>query len=209
MRRALTVRIALLLVMAAPGTAVAQDVVLSGTVTDTTGLVLPGVTVEVLSAAGAGPLRTTSTGGAGTFALTALEPGAYDVTFTLPGFREVVRTGVEIRAGAAATLDVEMAVQIEERVVVVGSRGQPRSVAASPVPIDVIPLQDIVSQGATTLDYQLRTLVPSFNVATHPISDAATLVRPASLRNLAHTIRWCSSTASAATARRSSPGSLA
>ena len=186
MRCTRTVRTALLLVMAAPGTAIAQDVVLSGTVTDTTGLVLPGVTVEVLSAAGAGPLRTASTDDVGTFALTALEPGAYDVTFTLPGFREVVRTGVEIRAGAATTLDVEMAVQIEERVVVVGSRAQPRSVTASPVPIDAIPLQDIVSQGATTLDYQLRTLVPSFNVATHPISDAATLVRPASLRNLAH-----------------------
>ena len=41
-------------------------------------------------------------------------------------------------------------------------------------------------QGSTTLDYQLRTLIPSFNVATHPISDAATLVRPVSLRNLAH-----------------------
>ena len=68
----------------------------------------------------------------------------------------------------------------------VGTRAQPRSVTASPVPIDAIPLQDVVRQGATTLDYQLRTLVPSFNVATHPISDAATLVRPASLRNLAH-----------------------
>ena len=69
---------------------------------------------------------------------------------------------------------------------VVGSRAQTRSVTESPVPIDAIPLEDVVSQGSTTLDYQLRTLVPSFNVATHPISDAATLVRPASLRNLAH-----------------------
>ena len=51
----------------------------------------------------------------------------------------------EIRAGAATTLDVEMAVQIEERVVVVGSCAQPRSVTASPVPIDAIPLQDVVS----------------------------------------------------------------
>ena len=75
---------------------------------------------------------------------------------------------------------------LETEMVVVGSRAQPRSVTESPVPIDAIPLQDLVSQGSTTLDYQLRTLVPSFNVATHPISDAATLVRPASLRNLAH-----------------------
>ena len=185
-RRTRLVRTALLLVMAAPGIAIAQDVVLSGTVTDATGRVLPRVIVEVRPAAAAGPLRTASTDDAGTFALTALAPGAYDVTFTLPGFREVVRPGVEISAGAATTLDIEMAVQIEERVVVVGSRAQPRSVIASPVPIDAIPVQDVMSQGATTLDYQLRNLIPSFNVATHPISDAATLVRPVSLRNLAH-----------------------
>ena len=71
-------------------------------------------------------------------------------------------------------------------VVVVGSRSRPRSVTESPSPIDAISFQDVISQGPRTLDYQLRTLVPSFNVATHPISDAATLVRPASLRNLAH-----------------------
>ena len=76
--------------------------------------------------------------------------------------------------------------QFEERIVVLGSRAHPRSVTESQVPIDAIPVEDIMRQGATTLDYQLRNLIPSFNVATHPISDAATLVRPSSLRNLAH-----------------------
>ena len=71
-------------------------------------------------------------------------------------------------------------------VVVVGSRSRPGSVTESPSPIDAISFQDVISQGPRTLDYQLRTLVPSFNVATHPVSDTATLVRPASLRNLAH-----------------------
>ena len=54
------------------------------------------------------------------------------------------------------------------------------------MPIDAIPFRDVASQDAAPLDYRLRTLVPSFNVATHPISGAASLVRPASLRNLAH-----------------------
>ncbi len=164
--------------------AAAQDAALSGTVTDTTGLVLPGVTVEARSAPG-GEAMTAATDAAGLFTI-AVPPGAYAVTFTLPGFRAVVRDGVEVGAGATATLDVEMAVELEERVVVLGSRAQPRSVTQSQVPIDAIPFQDIATQGLTTLDYQLRTLVPSFNVATHPISDAATLVRPASIRNLAH-----------------------
>ena len=170
----------------ASGASGMQAAELSGTVTDATGLALPGVNVEARPAAAGGQVRTAVTDGTGAFTLTALEPGAYDVTFTLAGFHDVVRTGVEVMAGAAATLDVELAVELKEQVVVVGSRGQPRSVTASPVPIDAIPFEDVVSQGSTTLDYQLRTLVPSFNVATHPISDAATLVRPASLRNLAH-----------------------
>ncbi len=167
-----------------PATSIAQEAALSGTVTDTTGLVLPGVTVEVRDATGGSP-RNTVTDGAGTFMLT-LPPGAYDVTFTLPGFRVAARDAVAVEAGATVTIDMELAVELEERVVVVGSRAQPRSVTQSQVPIDAIPFQDVVSQGLTTLDYQLRTLVPSFNVASHPISDAATLVRPASIRNLAH-----------------------
>ncbi len=170
----------------ASGAAGMQAAGLSGTVTDATGLALPGVNVEARPATADGPVRTAVTDNSGAFALTALDPGVYDVTFTLAGFRNVVRTGVQVAAGADAMLDVELAVELAEQVVVVGSRGQPRSVTESPVPIDAIPFRDVVSQGATTLDYQLRTLVPSFNVATHPISDAATLVRPASLRNLAH-----------------------
>ena len=183
MRRML--RTALLLVMVAPGIAAAQDAVLSGTVTDSTGLLLPGVTVEVRSTAD-DQAHTAVTDGTGTFTITDLPAGSYAVTFSLSGFRTVVRDGVAVVVGATATLDVELPVQLEERVVVVGSRAQPRSVTESSVPIDAIPFQDIISQGATTLDYQLRTLIPSFNVATHPISDAATLVRPATLRNLAH-----------------------
>ena len=183
MRRML--RTALLLVMVAPGIAAAQDAVLSGTVTDSTGLLLPGVTVEVRSTAG-DQAHTAVTDGTGTFTITDLPAGSYAVTFSLSGFRTVERDGVAVVVGATATLDVELLVQLEERVVVVGSRAQPRSVTESSVPIDAIPFQDVISQGATTLDYQLRTLIPSFNVATHPISDAATLVRPVTLRNLAH-----------------------
>ena len=72
----------------------------------------------------------------------------------------------------------------------VGTRADPRSITASPVPIDVITAQDFVSQGDVDLTNQLRTVVPSFNVNTQPISDAATVVRPANLRNMApdHTL---------------------
>ena len=185
-RRTVASVLLVLAALVAPTAAGAKDAAISGTVTDTTSLVLPGVTVEARDPTGGGQLRTTITDGTGTFTLAALQPGAYDVTFTLAGFTPVVRDAVDVGAGTTVTLDVELAVQLEERVVVVGSRARPRSVTESQVPIDAIPFQDVASQGLTTLDYQLRTLVPSFNVATHPISDAATLVRPASIRNLAH-----------------------
>ena len=178
--------LALILVLGGAGAAHAQDAVIDGAVTDATGLVLPGVTVEVRSAVDGQPAATAVTDGAGAFAIAGLRPGMYDVRFTLSGFHEVVRAGVEAAAGAVVTIEVELVVELEEQVVVVGSRARPRSVTASPVPIDAIPFRDVASQGGHSLDYRLRTLVPSFNVATHPISGAASLVRPASLRNLAH-----------------------
>ena len=173
----------------APGAAHGQDVSISGTVTDTTGLVLPGVTVEARDQA-SGDVTTAFTDGTGGFAFDALPPGSYDVSFVLPGFSTVVRAGVVVEPGLSVTLDVEMGVQFEETVAVVGTRAEPRSVTASPVPVDVIRAEDFTSQGDVDLTNQLRTVVPSFNVNTQPISDAATIVRPANLRNMApdHTL---------------------
>ncbi len=81
-------------------------------------------------------------------------------------------------------------VRLNEEVVVTGSRAQPRSATESMVPIDVLSTREFDSLSGADLSDQLRTLVPSYNVNTQPISDAATIVRPASLRNLApdHTL---------------------
>ena len=62
--------------------------------------------------------------------------------------------------------------------------------AALPTLVDVIRGEDFASQGSADLANQLRAVVLSFNVSIQPISDAATIVRPANLRNLApdHTL---------------------
>ncbi len=77
-----------------------------------------------------------------------------------------------------------------ESVVVIGSRAKPRSVLESAVPIDIVSNEDFEKQGGADLPDLLRTLVPSYNVNTQPISDASTVVRPANLRGLApdHTL---------------------
>jgi iron complex outermembrane receptor protein len=80
--------------------------------------------------------------------------------------------------------------EVYEELVVTGSRARPRSATESMVPIDVIAAEEFTDQGDTDLTNQLRNLVPSFNVNAQPISDAATVVRPANLRGLApdHTL---------------------
>ena len=97
-------------------------------------------------------------------------------------------------ADTTATLppltDILEEVVILEELVVIGSRAQPRSVAESAVPIDVVTGEDFVKQGDTDVQNLLRDLVPSYNVNTNPISDASTVVRPPSMRGLApdHTL---------------------
>ena len=91
----------------------------------------------------------------------------------------VLAGGAVFAPGAAA----QEASAIEE-VVVVGSRRQDRSAADSPVPVDVIGGDDFRNLGDSDMDSLLAVLVPSYNVNQEPISDAATLIRPANLRGL-------------------------
>ena len=71
-----------------------------------------------------------------------------------------------------------------EEIIITGSRGRPRTVGDSPVPVDVFTAEDLEAVSYTDTNDILRTLVPSFNLARQPISDGATFIRPASLRGL-------------------------
>ena len=71
-----------------------------------------------------------------------------------------------------------------EKIIVVGSRGAPRSVNDSPVPVDLIGSDELDRGGNTDMLELLKGTVPSFNVQSNPISDAASLVKPANLRGL-------------------------
>ena len=77
-----------------------------------------------------------------------------------------------------------------EEIISTGTRTRARSVNDSPAPVDVLSGQDFSNQGDTDVSNLIRNAVPSYNVNDQPISDAATLVRPANLRGLApdHTL---------------------
>jgi hypothetical protein len=94
---------------------------ISGVVKDATGAVIPGVTVEVASPALIEKVRTGVTDGEGLYKVIDLRPGAYTVTFTLPGFNTVKRDGLELSAGFNATVNAEMRVgALEETITVSG-----------------------------------------------------------------------------------------
>lgn len=71
-----------------------------------------------------------------------------------------------------------------EQIIVTGSRGRPRTVADSPVPIDVFNEGDLRAISYTDTNDILKTLVPSFNLGRQPISDGGSFIRPAELRGL-------------------------
>ncbi|WP_460811696.1 TonB-dependent receptor plug domain-containing protein [Luteimonas pelagia] len=71
-----------------------------------------------------------------------------------------------------------------ETVSVLGTRAKPRTEATSAVPIDILSGEEFHAVPSVDVLDKMRVLVPSFNVSTIPIDDAATLVRPANLRGL-------------------------
>src|SRR5207248_5638664 len=92
---------------------------IAGTVRDSSGLALPGVTVEAASPALIERTRTVTTDGEGRYSIVDLRPGTYTMTFSLPGFSTVIRQGVELQSGFTASINVNMAVgSVQESVTV-------------------------------------------------------------------------------------------
>ena len=105
------------------GTADAQQrASIVGLVQDSTGAVLPGVTVEAASPALIERSRSTVTDSNGRYAVVDLRPGTYDVTFTLAGFSSVKRSGIELQGAFAAQVNSTLSVgAMEETLTVTGA----------------------------------------------------------------------------------------
>ena len=96
--------------------------IIAGVVRDTSGAVLPGVTIEAASPALIEKIRSTITDDRGEYRLPELRPGMYTVTFSLAGFSTVRREGLELRTNFTAQVDVELKVsQLEETITVSGA----------------------------------------------------------------------------------------
>jgi hypothetical protein len=103
-----------------PATAHAQGTI-TGVIKDTSGAVLPGVTVEAASPALIEKVRTVVSDDGGQYRIVGLGPGAYSVTFTLAGFNTFKRDGIELAGDFTATVNAELRVgALEETITVTG-----------------------------------------------------------------------------------------
>jgi hypothetical protein len=115
-----TVLIATLLTIASAPSALAQSAI-AGVVRDSSGGVLPGVSVEAASAALIEGTRTAVTDNGGSYKIENLRPGVYAVTFTLTGFRSVKRDGINLPTSFTSTINAELSLgQLQESVTVTG-----------------------------------------------------------------------------------------
>jgi hypothetical protein len=138
-----------------PATVRAQGTI-SGVVRDTSGGVLPGVTVEAASPALIEKVRSVSTDGAGQYSIVDLRPGVYTVTFTLPGFSTVKREGIELSGNFTATVNADLRVgALEETITVSG--------AAPVVDVQTVAEQKVMSK--EIID-NIPTSRSNFSIAT-------------------------------------------
>src|SRR5438132_14279713 len=83
---------------------------ITGTVKDSSGAVLPGVTVEAESPALIEKTRTVVTDGTGRYRIENLRPGTYSVTFVLAGFTTVRHEGIAPAGAFVASMNAHLGV---------------------------------------------------------------------------------------------------
>jgi hypothetical protein len=111
MQQMKTVGLAVLIMVIMAVTSHAQTLgTITGVVKDTSGAVIPGVTVEVASPTLIEKTRSAASDESGQYQIVNLPPGTYGVTFTLPGFITVKRDDVGILANFTATINAELKV---------------------------------------------------------------------------------------------------
>ena len=166
------------LLFAAPSVT-AQDC-LQVEVVDPSGASVPNATVSIGATE-----QPTDNQGIATFC--GLGAGPHSVVAIAPGLSPAEVTITESSGDVRIPLALAT---VTEQIVVIGSRTEGRAVLESAVPVDIVAAADFAEQGDPDVVNQLRNTVPSFNASVNPISDAGTIVRPASLRNLApdHTL---------------------
>src|SRR5437867_3765208 len=109
MRETFRTTLAAIALLLLPSAALAQATI-TGTVRDSSGAVLPGVTVEAASPALIERARSAITDDTGQYRIIDLQTGTYTLTFSLNGFSTVKRVDIDVAGSVTLTIPVEMRV---------------------------------------------------------------------------------------------------
>jgi hypothetical protein len=154
---------ALAFVLLVPHAALAQSAI-AGVVRDSTGAVLPGVTVEASSDALIERVRTVVTDAAGQYKIVDLRPGVYAVTFTLAGFSTVRREGIELIASFTAPVNADLRIGGVEEVITV--TGESPIVDTQRVVQQTVMTREIIDAIPTAKTFQnIGVLVPGVTIS--------------------------------------------
>ena len=154
--------IAAAVLLLAPAVALAQSSI-GGAVTDDTGGVLPGVTVEAASPVLIEGSRVVFTDGTGGYNIVDLRPGEYSVTFSLPGFGTLVRDQLILGADVSLPLDAVMSVgSVEETITVSGETPVVDVQQVQRIEVMTRETQEALPTGRTMWSYAL--LIPGVKV---------------------------------------------
>ncbi|HUF27701.1 MAG TPA: TonB-dependent receptor [Gemmatimonadaceae bacterium] len=173
---------ALLLILSSAAAAFAQG---TGTVTGTVSDAASGTPLYGVSVFIAGTTVGTTTGGDGSYRL-VVPAGRYELRTRLVGF-ELQRDSLEIAAGQSVLRNFALrraAIGLSEIVVLGTRRAEERTVLESPVPVDVLSVEDLRSTGRVETNQMIQLLAPSFNFPRASIADGTDHVRPSTLRGL-------------------------
>ena len=151
----------------------AQQLV-SGTVKDPSGAVLPGANVLVK-----GTTNGTTTDINGKFQLTVTQGNILEITFVGYQTKEII-----VDARTTYNITIDSGEQLKE-ITLVGSRSTKRTAVDTPVPVDIINISELASiNGQVEITQILQYAAPSFNASKQSGSDGADHIVPASLRGL-------------------------
>ena len=159
--------VAAALLLAIPGAAWAQSA-FAGVVRDTSGAVMPGVTVEAASPVLIEKVRSAITDENGAYRIVDLRPGTYTLTFSLAGFNTQIREGVELAANFVATINVDLSIgTLQESVTVSGAS-----------PVRKVTIDGCSSPGTPTGVGHSATPTPAPTPTPHPTPVALTCTLP-------------------------------
>lgn len=151
-----------------------------GQVTDAeTGDALVGATLAV-----EGTRRGAATGQDGSYSIDGLSAGEHTVVASYIGYDSQSRAVTVTEGGATADFSLSSTPLEVDAVTIVGSRFRPRTLITSPLPVDNLKVDELISTGQVSLDHMLSYKVPSYNVSQQTISDATAHFDPAELRGL-------------------------